>query len=279
MAKSSPLPQVTILIETPRKSTNWGPLLRCCSAFGISQIFCVGYDQCSVEGSHGASKHVQMTSFHTHEAARQMLNDELGFHIVGLLQGVPGAYQESSLRCDKQVSKDDRCEELVVVVTAEDAENATYDQGSSTDLSPIPSTSYPIQQLPFSQRTCLAVSKKTRGVPLSLARICDAFVHIPHHGPRGDHSTASWLTIEAGLSIVLHEFALWAGYGLVSSETGKVVQYQGQKYQVDKKVKGGLDEQERKQKERKTKRERTDSIGDDFAKAVFNVEDNADGDY
>ena len=81
------------------------------------------------------------------------------------------------------------------------------------------------------------------------------------------------------MSIVLHEFTLWAGYGLVSSETGKVVQYQGQKYQVDKKVKGGLDEQERKQKERKTKRERTDSIGDDFAKAVFNVEDNADGDY
>ena len=219
-----------------------------------------------------------MTSFHTHEAARLMLKDTLGFQIVGLLQGVSGGYQESSLRCDEQVTPDGRVEE-VIHVSANHTESVTYEQGSSTEISPIPSISYPLHQRPFSKRTCLAVSKKTRGLPLSLARICDAFVHIPHHGTIGDSSLAAWLTIEAGLSIVLHEFAMWAGYGGMSSETGKVVQYQGQKYQVDTKVRGGVEEQEIKQKERKAKRERTDSVGDDFAMAVFAVTGNVDGDY
>ena len=40
-----------------------------------------------------------------------------------------------------------------------------------------------------------------------------------------------------------------------------------------------IEEQEIKQKERKAKRERTDSIGVDFAMAVFAVTGNVDGDY
>jgi len=295
----SSLPEVTILIENPRKSANWGPLLRCCSAFGITQIFCIGYEQCSDKGSHGAAKHVQMTAFHTHEVAQHVLKEELGFHIFGLLQGVPvgggdvsSSYGKRSIQCIEHITKDNQIEEVVSVMShGIEEENLLLhdDHGSTTDRLSIPSmVSYPLHQRPFSQRTCIAVGKKTRGLTMSLARICNGFLHIPHNGlPNQEETstttTAAWLTLEASVSIALHEFALWAGYGRTASSesnNNKIVHYHGQKYQVDKLSRGGIEEQQRKQEERHAKREQMMSAEEESLMVTFDdIVCGEDGDY
>jgi tRNA G18 (ribose-2'-O)-methylase SpoU len=285
---SSDLPQVTVLIENPRKNTNWGPLLRCCTAFGITQIFVVGFDKCSVEGSHGAYKHVELLAFHSHEAALKALKEELGFTIVGLLQGAPeSAY--SSKGHDVHCVKYPQQEEQIVLVKRENVPPNDIVDISSTPLPP----SYPLHTRPFSRRICLAVGKRPRGLPLSLAQLCDTFVHIPHFGlPTSPSSSpcyhdSSWLTAEASMSIVLHEFALWAGYGRTikddsTSSDGKVVHYQGQKYDVAQKHKGesGADEILRKKEERRAQREQDAKLEGAFQGNVFGsaAEDDA-GDY
>ena len=68
---------ITILFENPGKGKNWGSLLRCCVAFGIEEIYVVGYAQCDVRGSHGASKHVRLVPFQTHEQAAKALTGTL----------------------------------------------------------------------------------------------------------------------------------------------------------------------------------------------------------
>ena len=99
-AKDSSRPQrrkaAYILLENPKKSTNWGPLLRCCVAYGIKQIVVVGYDKCSVQGSHGASKHIELIAFPTHEQAMQFIRDSLGCNcLIGLLGGRGNAYNDN----------------------------------------------------------------------------------------------------------------------------------------------------------------------------------------
>jgi tRNA(Leu) C34 or U34 (ribose-2'-O)-methylase TrmL len=276
----SDLPQVTVLIDNPRKNTNWGPLLRCCTAFGITQIFVVGFDKCSVEGSHGAYKHVELLAFHNHESALKALKDELGFTIVGLLQGAPDSYSSKGhdVLCVMHPHPEDK---TVLVKREKVPPNDIVEL-----LSPLPK-SYPLHSRPFSRRTCLAVGKRARGLPLSLAQLCDTFVHIPHHGLLStvdDDADASsfyhdstWISVEAGMSIVLHEFALWAGYGRTakdsssSSSSGTVVHYQGQKYHVEQKNKGesDADEKVKKQEQRRAQRDQDASLEGAFQGNVF----------
>lgn len=260
-------PQITVLIENPRKSTNWGPLLRCCTAFGITQIFVIGYDTCSVQGSHGASKHVELVAFHSHDAAAQTIH-ELGFTIVGLLQGAGEAFTTHDVHC---VTRNEN--QLMVQVKRSHKE----EEEASSPLSSTPAQiaaispdhthfakSNPLHCRPFAQNTCLAVGKRTKGLPLSLAALCDSFVHIPTFGLPGQDG---WLTVEAGLSIVLHEFALWAGYGQ-QSHGGKCVHYQGQKYQVAKKQRGDPQGQLQKQQQRRDQRTQ-ESVDEQFLENVF----------
>lgn len=272
--------QVTVLIENPAKNTNWGPLLRCCTAFGITQIFVVGFDKCSVEGSHGAYRHVELVAFHNHESAVKALKDELGFTILGLLQGVPETY--SSKGYDVQCLRFPQPEEQIVRVKLENVPLLPNIDLNIVETTPILPKSYPLHSRPFSRRTCLAVGKRARGLPLSLASVCDGFVHVPHQGLDVSSSTSlqhdsSWITVEAGLSIVLHEFALWAGYGRAAKETGddsisgNVVHYQGQKYLVEQKHKGlsGPDEKVKKQEQRRAQREKDASLEGGFLGNVF----------
>lgn len=283
----SDLPQVTVLIENPRKNTNWGPLLRCCTAFGITQIFVVGFDKCGVEGSHGAYKHVELLAFHNHESAVKALKEELGFRIVGILQGAPEAY--SSNGQDVHCVRHPQPKEDTVLVKRKNVPP----QDIVEMATPFPK-SYPLHCRPFSRRTCLAVGKRARGLPLSLAQLCDSFVHIPHHGlsslddeesslsPSSFHHDSTWITVEAGMSIVLHEFALWAGYGRIAkdSKSGNVVHYQGQKYHVEQKQKGisDPDEKAKKQEQRKARRDKDASSDGEFLGHVFGGGGNASGD-
>jgi len=278
------LPQVTILIENPSKTTNWGPLLRCCTAFGIPQIFAVGFDKCAVRGSHGASKHVEVVAFHDHASASKMLRDELGLTIVGLLQGAPGAYESRGYDVDTMFHR--ATGETLVQVKR--AEITSADSGDS--LSSFPK-SFPLHRQPFARRTCLAIGKRPRGLSLTLSKLCDHFVHIPHEGisPESDalddemgefSAVSTWISVEAGMSIVLHEFALWAGYGRAAkvSSGGNVVRYEGQKYHVKSKRKGQSTKEEQLQKQEERKARREQELPDEtFLGTVFGSEaDNAD---
>ena len=48
---SNEVPEVFLLVENTRKGSNFGPFLRCASAFGIRTIVVVGYDRVSAEGN------------------------------------------------------------------------------------------------------------------------------------------------------------------------------------------------------------------------------------
>ena len=255
-----PTTLVTVLIENPKKSGNWGPLLRCCAAFGISRIFVVGFDKCSVQGSHGASKHVELVAFHDYPAATTALR-EMGFELIGLLQGAPDAYDEGGYPVRN-------LEGTTPTVVAVDP--------SGTEASEGLPRSFPVQARRFSPRTCLAVGKGPRGLPESLARLCASFVHIPHRGLADSASTHTncWLTPEAGLSIALHEFCAWAGF-----DKDRAGLYRGQKYDVQRPIRGRSDDQQRKRDERR--RARDDNDDDEPAtlhESVFGSSAD-DGDY
>ena len=256
-ASSSP-PEVTLLIENFKKSNNWGPLLRCCAAFGISQIFVVGFDQCSVQGSHGSHKHVELLAFHNHQSAVEALRKN-GFQLVGLLHGASGAYSSHGSAVVKEI-----VEEKDEVIASISPTTETSSMGSMPN-------SFPVGSRPFFNRTCLVVGKKSKGLLWSLAELCEKFIHIPHDGP-GD---GAWLTVEAGLSIVLHEFALWAGYNKRSSA------YQGQKYQVERKIKGSEinDKQSERKRRRDEQQEESQEMGGGGMTDIFSKHQADDGDY
>jgi hypothetical protein len=309
-----PPPEITLLIENPSKGKNWGPLLRCCSAFGISKIYVVGYDQCSVQGSHGASKHVQLISFPTHQAAVDFLtkqsnsssssrtdenNDGIrsgsvgegggGFELVGLLNGFAVDYNSNSagdindedngypVLCKKIILNSETGESKLFAVAVIEKpsitasanniiiKNNNNNLGGSNIL-----RTFPVQSRKFvARRTCLVVDRTTGCLPWSLAQYCTRFVHIPHFGEgggdgdgnttrvRSDGATdddnyysppTTWITMEACVSIVLHEFAeYYCGSHNNSnnddSSNNKIKDtasnYNGQKYQVDQIKKGG----------------------------------------
>jgi len=95
----------------------------------------------------------------------------------------------------------------------------TFDSTAAT-LSP--HRSFPIETFSFSNgNICFVVAKQRQGLPLSLARLCDAFVHIPH---MAHVTTEPLLDTPSCLSILLHEFTNRAGY----SERN----FQGHKFDV-----------------------------------------------
>ncbi len=78
-----------LLIQNPSKSTNLGPILRCASAFAVEAVILIGYDKCSVKGSHGASKYVQIKSFyHIDDAVCYLRNECNVVSIIGILGDV-----------------------------------------------------------------------------------------------------------------------------------------------------------------------------------------------
>jgi hypothetical protein len=223
-----------ILLENPRKSTNWGPVLRCAAAFGISQIVVVGYDKCSVQGSHGASKHVELVAFPTQAQAVKFLKNTCKCTmLLGLLGGYPNAYNDEGYNI---VEQDDGMIQL--------------DASKSSSSSPSPSSfpkSKPIHTRPFPSRgenVCFVIGKKSIGLPISLALHCDSFCHVPHHGmapsSEGDSeladTTSALLNGETCMSIALHQFSAWAEY-----QDGH---YVGQKYEVERITKGDLSNRE-----------------------------------
>eukprot|EP00761_Pharyngomonas_kirbyi_P005600 gb/GECH01005605.1/.p1 GENE.gb/GECH01005605.1/~~gb/GECH01005605.1/.p1 ORF type:complete len:252 (+),score=68.42 gb/GECH01005605.1/:1-756(+) len=78
----------------------------------------------------------------------------------------------------------------------------------------------PIQNHPFTGSTCFILGNEGTGMTSKEIEICDYFVYIPQYGK----GTASLNVTVAG-SIILHHFAVWAGYQQQSIS--------GQKYDVE----------------------------------------------
>ncbi|KAL3916592.1 MAG: hypothetical protein SGILL_005108 [Bacillariaceae sp.] len=266
---------ITVLLENPSKGNNLGPLLRCCSAFGITRIYVVGYDQCAVQGSHGASKHVELVPFQTHEAAVKHLVNEEGFKLVGLLKGVPQSNDEDMDQDSSPVCKEEieawsgrtnvtKLEEIVNVAASSTKRNTLLPDRNSS----------PVHLRKFSARTCLVVDKKSRGLSWSLAQHCHSFMHLPHY-PSINKKQA--VTNEACLSIALYEFTMWAGFNDQS--------YKGQKYHVKQVQKGAKDDAamlERRHKEREQKIEEQQAEADELgamSSSIFTEDQSNEGDY
>jgi len=60
---------------------------------------------------------------------------------------------------------------------------------------------------PFSGPTAFLLGNEGQGMSENQMAVCDSFVYIPQYGP----GTAS-LNVACAASIVLHQFAVWAGY-------------------------------------------------------------------
>lgn len=201
-AESLP-PRIFILVENPRKGNNLGPILRCANAFGITTVVAVGFEKCSVEGSHGASKNVEIVAYPTVEQAVAFLRGpECSCRsLIGLLGSMPDGYETGGYA----VYEDEDETGLAQVLNI----------AASKKLKECPTRSFPIFTRHFTAgNACIVLSKKHRsGLPLSLARHCDAFVHVPHVAiPHKDGESPTLLDTPSCLSITLHHLTTWAGY-------------------------------------------------------------------
>lgn len=221
-------PRIFVLLENPKKSNNLGPILRCAAAFATTQVVMVGYDKCNTEGSHGASKHVDMVAFPALNQAMEYLRAPLSeggcecVTVMGLLcAGAGGAYSKLGY------------------TVVEDKDNGTVaiDKSRITPSSSccLPN-SYPVNTKPFQRvgNFCIVLSKNGKGLPTRLAKTCDYFVHVPHveiPPVNGRHDDLP-LDVPSCFSITLHHLTQWAGYH------ERV--FQGHKFQVANVQRGRL---------------------------------------
>jgi tRNA G18 (ribose-2'-O)-methylase SpoU len=295
---------ITVLLENPSKGTNWGPLLRCCVAFGISRIYAVGFDKCSVQGSHGASKHIELVSFPTHQAAVNHLVHQEGFSLMGLLKGHVQTFEDDDGNASDMPVPVEIADAPTTSVPNERASSTKFvrvvrrqkqhndgDGDVSSELNPHAELilsnrqSFPAHTRKFVKRTCLVVDKRSYGLSYSLAQYCSSFVHIPHYSGFGDcmndnvndnNPSLAMVTLESCLSIVLYEFTSWARY--------KERDYQGQKYYVENVQKGSRNGNmaERKRQARQAKKDDMQADGEGWGSGAFIYDDistSAAGDY
>ncbi|KAG2440631.1 hypothetical protein HYH02_010210 [Chlamydomonas schloesseri] len=76
----------------------------------------------------------------------------------------------------------------------------------------------PVQEHPFTGPTAFLLGNEGQGMTERQMALCDGFVYIPQHGA----GTAS-LNVAVAASIVLHHFAIWAGYSERQREGYKFV--------------------------------------------------------
>lgn len=182
--------------------------------------------------------------------------------IVGLLGPLPDGYDATGYPVlEKEPSG------LTTVV-------ADGDCDLSSEVSTGARRSIPLAAFAFSKgNICFAVSKLRQGLPHSLARFCDAFVHVPHVKL---HTDRPLLDAPACLSILLHEYTIWAGY---DERT-----FQGHKFAVVRPQRADVDDVARKRAKRAAKStalaQEADASMGDTGKQLFGLEnDGEEGDY
>ncbi|KAF8065905.1 SF3B4 [Scenedesmus sp. PABB004] len=165
-----------VIVYNLSKRANIGTLLRSCTAFGVKEVCLVGPSrQYNSFGSHGADVHVALRHFATPEACCAYLKAEAGAADTAAPPGGAGA----------------------------PAARARLPH-PGVEIDP---AALPVQGHPFDGHTAFMLGNEGQGLSPRQARLCDGFVFIPQHGP----GTAS-LNVTVAASIVLHHFAVWAGY-------------------------------------------------------------------
>lgn len=260
----SPLPTF-LLLENDRKSNNLGPILRCAAAYGISTVIAIGYAQCSVQGSHGASKHVTIVAFPTVDQAIASIHENRSkISMTGILGGVPTIDQSTVVEVQ---------EDFTAGIFQAVLPQISPKEGKTTKTTKL---SFPVGSnwLEETKIHCFAICKSKHGLSSLLARHCDRFVHIPHRSMGGEFSNNTLLDLPACMSIVFHHYTTRAGY---DERT-----FQGHKFELRSAQHGELEKQEeRRNKRQEDKKRQYEEMGaveaHDMATGLF---DSAEcGDY
>lgn len=251
-----------LLIDNPSKSNHLGTLLRCAAAFQCHQVLLVGYDKFNCQGSFGSHLFLDIVAFHCWDAVmdylrsgacldkrkeegddskigmdeseckRDVPQSKQGVSIIGIL-GACGGGEEVFWQEGVKVYG-----QPTGYVSLKPTVNDTVESQQPT-VSCLSNKSYPIHTRPFSKHVCFIVSKDKHGLPISQARLCDGFVHVPHLDIFGinpskeptaikdistkEIDTSSQSTLQQSvpqslldtattLSITLHHYTAWAGY-------------------------------------------------------------------
>ena len=239
-------PRHFLLMDNPSKTTHLGTLLRCAAAFRAHQVLIVGHDKFNAQGSFGSHLYLDIVAFPSWECVADYLkhgaNEDKAHHDNNTdaasathqthttnfstdnripIVGISGAYggDESVFSSDGVAVYED-ADTGFATLSARDANSEEKKQEE------LPHKSYPIHARPFSSDVCFLLSKDKRGLPISHARICDSFVHVPQICFDTDESDAqlntqegiprimqsTLLEIATVYSIVLHHFTAWANY-------------------------------------------------------------------
>ena len=260
-------PSAYLLLENPKPNNNLGPVLRCAAAFGVKTVLAVGFSKCSVEGSHGASKHVKILAFPTASQAIASLRgtDQSTISVIGILGGVPlGA--EIDNKKTFPVSADP------VSGQAQILDNNIHEDPPSIFAG---KESFPISSWPFDESKihCFAICKSKKGLSTGLANLCDKFIHLPHMDMGRGFDDGPILDVPSCLSIVLHHHSEWAG----RSERN----FQGHKFELERSHQEIINQSEMRRKERNKKQLqlREEMESDQASLATFFMESGGTTDY
>ena len=232
-------PSIYLILENPRKTCNWGPVLRCAAAFAVTQVIWVGYATCNTEGSHGAASHVSQIAFPVLSQAIAYVRGELSSSSSSSTSLLTSSEFDTSNDNDDNhpmttTSVSHTTQILGIICRGGggashqsphpvilDSSNPTHCFVNVSEIDPTTNTdfppSYPVRHHPIFSSShsnirslAIILSKDALGLPFPLASVCDTFVHIPHV-PLDDR--IFWpLDLPSCLSIVLHRLRQWAPY-------------------------------------------------------------------
>ena len=244
-------PRHFLLMDNPSKTTHLGTLLRCAAAFRAHQVLIVGHDKFNAQGSFGSHLYLDIVAFPSWDCVVEYLkcgaNEDEAHHDMGTdaLDAASETHQKPTTESSKKseipivgiagaYGGDEDVFSSVGVTVYEDVDTG-YATLSTRDAKSeekkreaLPNKSYPIHTRPFSSDVCFLLSKDKRGLPISHARVCDSFVHVPQICFDADDSDedaqlnkleripriiqSTLLETATIYSIVLHHFTAWANF-------------------------------------------------------------------
>ena len=264
-----------LLIENPSKGNNLGPIIRCAAAFAVHQLIFIGYEKCGTDGSHGASRHVDIVAFPTFSQAEVYLKGQCHVtQIIGILGDLPlpRDLQDEPCPVELETVVANDVSFLAARIMPPSTSTKVRIGGANATQSSFPK-SLPIHQRPFSKvgNVCFSISKRRFGLPASQAEMCTSFVHVPtmqipmpmetlasnDNDGIADASSNSKPSIQCGfvdsqtcLSIALHHYTAASGY--------KERDFDRQKFQVATVVKGGTGGDEKRLQREQNRLERAE---------------------
>ena len=83
------MPKTFLILDNPKPTNGLGSILRCSSAFDITEVIFVGVAKCNTQGAHGANRHLQITSVATWEKAIAYVKDSSNENCIKVI-GIDG---------------------------------------------------------------------------------------------------------------------------------------------------------------------------------------------